>query len=141
MSRETGTETAPETAIVKRESQSLAQSVAQSQQRPAIAPPCDIYENDDEILVIADVPGVTADTLDIHLEKGELTLEARRESSGQQGTFLGKELWECDFRRRFAIPGGIEADKISAELRNGVLHLHLPKSEALRPRQIPVQAG
>jgi HSP20 family protein len=138
MSREIGTERGPDTRMVKRESQSLAQSV---RQRPAIAPACDIYENDDEILVIADVPGVTADSLDINLEKGELMLEARRENAGQQGNFLGKELWECDFRRRFAVPGGIDADKISAELRDGVLHLHLPKSEALKPRQIPVQAG
>jgi HSP20 family protein len=129
MSRQTG--------IVKREPQSLVQS----DQRPVIMPACDIYENDDEILVVADVPGVTADSLDINLEKGELTLEARRETSGQAGTFLGVEYRDCDFRRRFAVPGGIDADKINAELREGVLHLHLPKSEVLKPRQIPVQAG
>lgn len=126
-----------QTDIVKREPQSLVQSDL----RPAITPACDIYESDDEILVVADVPGATADMLDINLEKGELTLEARREAPVQPGTFLGVEYRDCDFRRRFAVPGGIDADRISAELREGVLHLHLPKSEALKPRQIPVQAG
>jgi len=129
MSRQTG--------LVKSEPQSLVQS----DRRPVIMPVCDIYENDDEILVVADVPGVTADALDINLEKGELTLEARREISVQPGTFLGVEYRDCDYQRRFAVPGGIDADKISAELREGVLHLHLPKSEALKPRQIPVQGG
>lgn len=126
-----------QTAMVKSE----PQSVVQSDQRPTVLPACDIYENEDEILVVADVPGVTADRLDIHLEKGELTLEARRETSWQQGTLLGAEYRDCDFQRRFAVPGGIDADKISAELRDGVLHLHIPKSAALKPRQIPVQAG
>lgn len=137
MSRETG--------IVKSEQQSLVQSnqqsLVRSNQRPTVLPACDIYENEDEILVVADVPGVTADTLDINLDRGELTLEARREISSQQGAYLGAEFRDCDFQRRFAVPGGIDADKISAELRDGVLHLHIPKSAALKPRQIPVQAG
>jgi HSP20 family protein len=126
-----------QTEIVKSEPQSLVQS----SQRQVITPACDIYENEDEILVVADVPGVTADTLDINLEKGELSLEARRVDYGQQGAYVGVEFYDSDFRRRFAIPGGIDADRIRAELREGVLHLHLPKSEALKPRQIPVQAG
>ena len=129
MSRQTG--------LVKNETQALAQS----DQRPAVAPACDIYENDDEVLVIADVPGVASDTLDVNLDNGELTVFAHREVSAKDGSFIGVEYRDCDYQRRFFVPGGIDANKIDAELRNGVLWLHLPKSEALKPRQIPVRAG
>lgn len=122
--------------LVKSESQ----SVAEVDNRPSVAPPCDIYENNDEIIVIVDVPGTTKDALKVHLDKGVLTLEARRDVSLKPGTALGVEFRDCDFRRQFAIPGGIDPAKISAELKNGVLNLRLPKSEALKPRQITVQA-
>jgi len=117
------------------------QSLVQSDQRPAVAPACDVYENNDEVLVVADVPGVTAEDLNINLDKGELSIVARRNVSPKDGTFVGMEYRDCDYRRRFAVPGGIDADKISAELKDGVLWLHLPKSEALKPRQIAVRAG
>lgn len=52
------------------------QSLVQSDQRPAVAPACDVYENNDEILVVADVPGVSAEDLDINLDKGESSLPA-----------------------------------------------------------------
>lgn len=126
-----------EQALVRSEPQALAQS----DQRPAVAPACDVYENDDEVLVVADVPGVTAEALDINLAQGELTIAARREVPTKDETFLGVEYRDCEFRRRFAVPGGIDAGKISAELRDGVLWLHLPKSDAFKPRQIAVRSG
>jgi len=129
MSRQTG--------LTKEEPQSLVHS----NQRPSVAPACDVYENNDEILVIADIPGIEADALKINLEKGELLLEASRASSAKAGALLGSEWSDCDFRRRFAIPSGIDASKISAELKDGVMRLHLPKSAALKPRQIAVHAG
>lgn len=129
MSRETG--------LMKSEPGKLDQS----DQRPAIRPACDVYENSDEILVVADLPGVTSDKLDINLDKSELTISAVRELSLKQGALVGQEYRACDYQRRFSVPGGIDADKISAELKNGVLLLHLPKSEALKPRQIAVRAG
>jgi HSP20 family molecular chaperone IbpA len=117
------------------------QSLVQSDQRPSVAPLCDVYENNEELLVVADVPGVTADALNINLDKGELSIFARRDVSPKDGTFLGVEYRDCDYRRRFAVPSGIDAAKISAELKDGVLWLHLPKSEAQKPRQIAVRAG
>lgn len=118
-----------------------APSLVRSGERPALAPACDVYENKDEILVIADVPGIEADALKINLEKGELVLEAQRDGLAKEGALLGAEWGSCEFRRRFSIPSGIDASKISAQLKDGVMHLHLPKSEALRPRQITVRAG
>jgi len=132
MARETGLARTPETP----------QSLVQSDQRPTVTPPCDIFENQDGIVVLADLPGVSPDSLRVHLDKNELTIEARRELSTQQGAAgVQTEYRAADFRRRFAVPSGIDGDKINAQLRNGVLTLNLPKSEALKPREIKVRAG
>ena len=108
---------------------------------PSVAPACDIYENPDEILILADMPGVGSDALIVNLEKGELVVSARRDVPVDDGSFLDKEYRTCDFRRRFSVPGGIDTDKIAAELKDGVLWLHLPKSDGLKPRRISVTAG
>src|SRR5687768_5965010 len=87
---------------------------------PVVHPAVDIYENGDEVLLVADVPGVANDQVTIHFDKGQLTIEGRRAETvqGLAGGF--------DYRRTFAVPQGIDADKISAELTSGVLQLHLP---------------
>lgn len=108
------------------------------QQRPAIAPAVDIFENAEEILVLADLPGVDQSHLAIRVEKGELTLEGRRSDAAESVT-ANDQL--PDYRRSFVVPQGIDADKISANLQGGVLKLRLPKSAALKPRQIPISAG
>jgi HSP20 family molecular chaperone IbpA len=119
---------------------SKSPALVRSDRTHAVAPACDVYESKDEILVVADVPGVTDDTLNVNLDNGELTVLARREVSARDGSFAGVEYPDCEFRRRFAVPGGIDANKINAELKNGVLWLHLPKSEERKPRQIAVRA-
>ena len=112
----------------------------QVQERPWVAPRVDIYENDSEVLLLADVPGVTKERLMINLDQEQLTLEGRVEEPSQ-GDALGREYQAADYRRSFIIPAGVDAGKISADLKDGVLRLHLPKSDALKPRQIEVQAG
>jgi HSP20 family molecular chaperone IbpA len=114
--------------------------MVKAEQRPVATPEIDIYENDNEILLVADLPGVSSDNLKVNVDNGELILEAQR-SLPTSGTLLGNEFRDCDFYRRFAVPPGIDGTKVTAELRNGVLQLHLPKSEALKPRQINVRAG
>jgi HSP20 family protein len=103
------------------------------QQRPALAPPVDIYENKDELLIFADLPGVAKEDLVIHLDKDQLTLEGRRPAGSDEEAF--------DYRRTFLVPRGIDADKISANLQSGVLRLVLPKPAAMKPRQIAITAG
>jgi len=110
------------------------------QERPWVAPRVDIYENDHEVLLLADIPGVDKGNLRINLDKEQLTLEARLEET-QAGVLLGREHHAVDFRRSFIVPPGIDGAKISADLKDGVLSLHLPKSEGLKPRQIQVRAG
>ncbi len=126
---------ARESGLVKQEAQSLVQS-----DRKAVTPACDIYENKEEVLLVADLPGVVPEGLKINLDNDELTLEARRDLPSD-GTLLSAEYRACDYRRSFVVPSGIDAAKIAAELKDGILHLHLPKSEDVKPRQISVRAG
>lgn len=112
------------------------------ERRPVVAPPVDIFENDEKLLVVADVPGVAPADVAIHFEKGTLTFEGKRSQAAPAGAKLvASESRFADYRRSFALPQGVDADKISAELDGGVLRIHLPKQAALRPRQIPVRAG
>jgi HSP20 family molecular chaperone IbpA len=109
----------------------------QLNRRPVVAPPVDIYENRDEILVLAEVPGARTDGVTVRLEKNELYLHARREDAGSGP---GKQ-WGADYSRTFIVPRGIDAEKINAEMTAGVLRIHLPKSESLKPRRIEVRAS
>ena len=98
------------------------------------APPVDVHENDDELLVVVDLPGVSKDGLQIQLDKGLLSVEARRSATTD---VKGRP----DYRRVFQMPEGIDEGRIAAELANGVLRLHLPKSAASKPREIAVHVG
>jgi HSP20 family molecular chaperone IbpA len=99
-----------------------------------------VYENASEILLVVDLPGVSKEGLQIDLDKDQLTIEARRRTAQEQ-RLHSQEFRALDYRRSFAIPIGIDRDKVDAELKAGILTLRLPKSDALRPRQIQVRAS
>lgn len=107
---------------------------------PSVAPSVDIYENEDEILLHADMPGVAKDAIAINLENGRLTINGHRTVSGD-GEVQFEEFGEVEYERAFSVPQGIDINKVKANMNNGVLFLHLPKSDAVKPRQIEVQAG
>jgi HSP20 family molecular chaperone IbpA len=109
-------------------------------QRPAVAPRVDVYENEQEYLVVADLPGVKKEDLRLDIDDDELKLEGAR-STSQEGALVAGECRPVDYRRTFVVPQGVDRTKIDAELNAGVLRLKLPKAEALRPRQISVRAG
>jgi HSP20 family protein len=125
------------TEMVKKEAQSLS---APADQLPVLAPAVDVYENADEILLVSDLPGVAPEALKLDLDNGELLLEATR-TSVTDSRLVEAEYGDCTFQRRFALPAGIDGAKVAADLKNGVLELHLPKAEALKPRRIEVRAG
>jgi len=107
------------------------------QELPVVAPAVDIFENAEGYLLRADLPGVQRDDVDLHYERGELRLQARREyaSSGKGEEEFGGVV----FRRAFKFPEALDADQIHAELTDGVLELRLPKSPESRPRKIEVR--
>jgi HSP20 family protein len=103
-------------------------------------PRVDISETDKELTLYAEVPGVRPEDVDLHYEKGELTLHGRvRPRQAERRNVLLQEYEEGDFYRAFAIHESIDAGRIEAECKNGVLVVHLPKQEAARPRQIQVR--
>ncbi len=105
-------------------------------------PAVDILEQGDELLLRADVPGARADDIDIQYERGTLTIAARVAPRGDpHRTWVLREYGVGDFVRTFQVGEGIDAQKISAEVRDGVLTLHLPKAESARTRKITVRGG
>jgi HSP20 family protein len=109
-------------------------------QHEAIAPVVDVYENVDELLLLVDVPGTTNDGIDVRLDKGQLTILAKRREDAP-GSLLAAEYQSCDYLRVFSVPQGIDPSKIDAQLSGGVLRLRLPKSESVKPRRIEVKQG
>ena len=110
------------------------------QQREAIAPVVDVYENVDELLLLVDVPGAANDGIDVQLDKGQLTISAKR-AQDAPGSLLATEYGTYDYERVFSVPHGIDPSKIEAQLSAGVLRLRLPKSESVKPRRIEVKQG
>lgn len=111
-----------------------------SPEMAAVSPLVDIYENDDEILLHAEMPGVEKDNITINIDNGRLTLAGIRklETSGAESW---AEFGDVEYQRTFSVPQTIDVGKVNAELKDGVLRLHLPKSEAAKPRQIKIKAG
>lgn len=124
------------TDLVKRE-ESMPDT---NREIPAVAPLVDIYENDDEILLHADMPGVVKDDITINIDNGKLTLSGTRKID-PTGSAQWEEFGNVEYKRNFSVPQTIDVDKINAVLKDGVLRLHLPKSEAAKPRQIEINAA
>jgi HSP20 family molecular chaperone IbpA len=105
------------------------------------SPRIDIWEAEDELVLYADLPGVAPEDLDIRFENRELTINGKVTPRHSDIQFLYGEYGIGDFFRTFAIGEAIDSEKISAELNNGVLTLHLPKTEKVKPRRIEVKSG
>lgn len=101
--------------------------------RPAV----NIIEDDMGLILTADLPGATKQALDIHVEKGILTINApvAREMPGKA---IYSEFEWAPYYRQFQIPDAIDQSKVKAEFNNGVLTLRLPKSEEAKPKRIEV---
>jgi HSP20 family molecular chaperone IbpA len=126
--------------IQQHEPRTVEQAERQARPRPYAAPRVDVYETKDAFVVVADVPGVTDGSLDVTLEKDQLTIEGRVEPVRRENHRLRLvESAGGGFLRTFALPDGIDRERIAATVKNGVLRLTLPKSEAVRPRRIVVQ--
>lgn len=103
--------------------------------------PVDILEQDEQLYVVADLPGYTKDQIDICVEDGVLTVEAKRtpnETSDQVKTHL-RERRHTQVSRRFRLPKVYDTQQVDASLADGVLTLTLPKREESKPRKIEVK--
>jgi HSP20 family molecular chaperone IbpA len=125
-----------------KDKQEVASPAEQTQPGLAFTPAVDIFETEQEITLLADMPGVPANNIGIDLKDGVLTLtgnvtswESREESDVLVEFEVGK------YYRQFALSDFIAQDRIEAKLEDGTLRLSLPKAEKAIPRQIPVSAG
>ena len=103
-----------------------------------LTPLANIVETEDGYLLQAEMPGVSRDGLDVSVDNGELTIVGRRKNYESPGVLLYGESRRADFRRAFEIDPSINVAGISAKIDQGVLTLHLPKAEAVKPRKISV---
>jgi len=101
----------------------------------------DILENDEELVLLADVPGVKLEDMEVRFEKGELTLHGRCPARAHGLRALGREYEVGDFYRVFSLSEHLDPAKITAELVQGVLTVRLPKREAVKPKRIAVQGA
>jgi len=104
------------------------------------SPAVDIVETENDIVLRADLPGIDPRDVDIQVENGTLTLKGERkfESDVKEDDYRRVERVYGSFLRSFALPSTVDADKVEAEYRNGVLELKLPKRPEAKPKQIKV---
>lgn len=105
-------------------------------------PPVNIWAGADDIVLTAEMPGVEPDDLDISVHDRTLTLRcAQKEQEQKEGeSYHRRECPRGSFTRRWQMPFEVQKDKIEARLENGILKLTLPRSEAAKPRKVPVKA-
>lgn len=107
------------------------------------APAVDVQETDKEYLVKADLPDVKKEDVRVEFEDGVLTVEGERKQEKEE---KGKKFHRVEraygkFVRRFSLPSGVDGANVKAEFKDGVLNVHLPKSEAVRPKSIEVKVA
>ena len=126
-------------AVMQRENTGPAVRAETRPGAPVFSPNVDILENADELTLFADVPGVGSESIDIQYEHGELSIRGKVPAPPSVRSYLLNEYAIGDFYRVFQLGEGIDNAKITAEVSNGVLTVHLPKVERAKPRRISVQ--
>jgi len=125
--------------MVKQESGTDLATAERTRTGTTYNPRFDIVETEDELVLYGDLPGVTSENLDIRFENERLIIHGKVEPRHQDHEFVYGEYGIGDYYREFQVLEGIDPEKISADLKNGVLCVHLPKSEAVKPRRIEVK--
>ncbi len=106
----------------------------------SLIPLMNIEELDDAYRITLEVPGMEKDDIDISVKDDVLTISGeKKEDFKEEGTLFRRERWFGKFTRSVTLPSDVDVDKIEAEYKNGVLTLHLPKSEAAKGRKIQVK--
>lgn len=105
-----------------------------------LVPAVDIFETDQGLTVVADLPGVDKKDLEIRVENDLLTIQGRI-SRARRDNLVSREFELLDYFRQFTLGDKVDRDKIEANLEKGVLTLNLPKAEHARPKRIEVKVG
>jgi HSP20 family protein len=107
------------------------------------APPVDIYETENELVLKADLPGLQDKDIDVRVENNMLTIRGERKSEKDvnEDSYFRVERATGPFTRSFSLPNTVSSESVRAEYRNGVLTLHLAKSEESKPKQIKISVS
>ena len=126
----------------EKQTETAARAFEHTRSGQSYRPDVDIAETEDALLLYADMPGASADKIDINFENGTLTIHGTVEERQSEGVrFLSREYGIGDYYRSFDVSERIDPSKISAEYVNGVLQVVLPKSDAVKPRKIVVRSN
>ena len=126
-----------ERTVAKREESAVADT--RDEQR-TVTPAVDIFEVADGLAVVADLPGVEKDAVDVRVDDNVLTISAKA-GSDRPGEDVYSEYAWADYFRQFRLNEHVDQEKIHAEMKLGVLTVHLPKAEKSKPKRIAVQVA
>jgi len=107
------------------------------------APPVDIFEKNDHLVIRAEIPGVKRDDMDVRIENGVLTLhgERKNETEIKEANAYRMERIYGTFTRSFSLPTTVDATKVAATYKDGVLEVTVPKAETAKPKKIAISAA
>jgi HSP20 family protein len=128
-----------ETTVQTRDDKAAELSPTRESARYA-SPAVDIYETGEGLTVVADLPGVESDALAVHVEDNVLSIEGKSKYE-RRGSPVADEFTIPAYFRQFELTDEVDRTKIHAELKNGVLTLHLPRAEKTMPRRIEVRTA
>lgn len=111
-----------------------------TQEGPFFVPNIDIFEDDNNIVLLADMPGVSKDNVDIRVEDGRLSIQGKV-SKETPGEYVLSEYSIGDYFSNFALSTTIDQSAIQASMKNGVLRVVLPKSDKLKPKKIAIMSN
>ena len=122
---------------------SLAAPAGVGWERPGVYPPLNMAEDEDNLYITAELPGISANELNVIVENDKLTIRGERKvlEQAKEVNLHRQERETGFFRRIISLPVKVDADKVSAVTRDGILEITLPKALEAKPRQITVQAG
>jgi HSP20 family protein len=110
-------------------------------ERADVGPRVDVAENDNEFVLLFELPGVAKEDLKITLQDGAIQVAGERKPAAipEKATWVRNEIRRGEFIRTLQLPPQVKAGEISAELADGILRVVLPKAEAIRPREISIR--
>jgi len=106
-----------------------------------VAPPIDVLENQNEVVVLADLPGLERKDIQLTMAANVLTLKGEKKGDDAKRKFFRKDTWSGSFQRTVSLPNSVDPDKVGAELRDGVLRVTVGKKAEHKPRQIAVSVA
>jgi len=112
------------------------------QEQPALRPAVDVHENDDVIVLYAELPGISQDNLNITIDNGNLQLEAKASiDTPSEMDVVYAEFQTPNYRRSFTLSNELDIDTIEARLSHGILQLSIPKKETIKPKKVEVKVA